>query len=264
MSRPRRGSRRARQEVQMLGKVRPRRPSAAMVVAFLALCVALSGTAVGKSAVTSAQKLITGKQIKNRSVTGVDIKSNSLTSGAIKNQSLVRADFRLGELPVGPAGAKGDVGAQGPQGPKGDPGTNGSPDTPQQVLAKLEQVDGSGSGLDADNVDGTDATVLLQDAGVVVLGGGAGPPQLVGTATPGFNVTSVPADTCAAQSSFGIAGLEVADFLLVERQSPPTSGVLDSFRIGEGPNPQVAYAVCNTTDAAIDPPQAVFRVIALR
>ncbi|MET0836431.1 MAG: hypothetical protein ABWY97_06595 [Thermoleophilaceae bacterium] len=101
----------------MLGKVRPRRPSAAMVVAFLALCVALSGTAVGESAVTSAQKLITGKQIKNRSVTGVDIKSNSLTSGAIKNQSLLRADFKLGELPAGPAGAKGDV---GPQGPKGD------------------------------------------------------------------------------------------------------------------------------------------------
>ncbi len=142
----------------MLGKVRPRRPSAAMVVAFLALCVALSGTAVGESAVTSAQKLITGKQIKNRSVTGVDIKSNSLTSGAIKNQSLVRADFRLGELPVGPAGAKGDAGAQ--KGDKGDPGANGSPDTPQQVLTKLEQVDGSGSGLDADTVDGTDTAVL--------------------------------------------------------------------------------------------------------
>ena len=109
----------------MLGKVRPRRPSAAMVVAFLALCVALSGTAVGESAVTSAQKLITGKQIKNRSVTGVDIKSNSLTSGAIKNQSLVRADFRLGELPVGPAGAKGDAGA--PRARRAIPARTGRP-----------------------------------------------------------------------------------------------------------------------------------------
>ena len=224
----------------MLGKVRPRRPSAAMVVAFLALCVALSGTAVGESAVTSAQKLITGKQIKNRSVTGVDIKSNSVTSGAIKNQSLLRADFKLGELPIGPAGAKGD---------KGDPGANGSPDSPQQVLAKLEQVDGSGSGLDADTVDGTDATVL---------------PRIVGQAAPGFNVTSVPADTCAPQSSFGIADLQVTDFLLVERQSPPTSGITDSFRIVADPNPQVMYAVCNTTAAAIDPPPAAFRVMALR
>jgi hypothetical protein len=233
----------------MLGKVRPRRPSAAMMVAFVALCVALSGTAVGESAVTSAQELITGKQIKNRSVTGVDIKSNSLTSGAIKNQSLLRADFKIGELPVGPAGAKGDVGAQGPPGPKGDPGTNGSPDTPQQVLAKLGQVDGAGSGLDADTVDGTDGADLA---------------RVVGPVTPGFDVTSVPANTCALQSSFGIAGLQVTDVLLVERQSPPTIGILDSFRIVANPNPQVAYTVCNTTGAEIDPPQADFKVIALR
>jgi hypothetical protein len=234
----------------MLGKVRPRRPSAAMMVAFLALCVALSGTAVGESAVTSAQKLITGKQIKNHSVTGVDIKSNSLTSGAIKNQSLRRADFRIGELPVGPAGAKGDVGAQGPQGPKGDPGANGSPDTPQQVLTKLAQVDGSGSGIDADTIDGIHATGLL---------------RIVGSATPGFDVSQpVPADTCADQSSFGILNLQGTDFLLVERQSAPTSGILESFRITTVPSPQVTYNVCNTTGTPIDPPLANFRVIALR
>ena len=211
----------------MLGKVRPRRPSAAMVVAFLALCAALSGP-------------------------GADIKSNSLTSGAIKNQSLLRADFKLGELPAGPVGAKGNVGpqgAQGPKGDKGDSGANGSPDTSQEVLTKLEQVDGSGSGLDADTVDGTDATVL---------------PRIVGQAAPGFNVTSVPADTCAPQSSFGIADLQVTDFLLVERQSPPTSGITDSFRIVADPNPQVMYAVCNTTALPIDPPQTNFRVVALR
>jgi hypothetical protein len=225
-------------------------------------------TAVGESAVTSAQQLITGKQIKNRSVTGVDIKSNSLTSGAIKNQSLRRADFKLGELPAGPVGAKGDVGpqgAQGPKGDKGDPGANGSPDSPQQVLAKLEQVDGSGSGLDADAVDGTDATVLLQDAGIVVLGVGAGPPQFVGATTAGLDVpTSIPPNSCADRSSFGIAGLQAADRLIVKRQSPPANGILESFRITTIPSPQVTYAVCNTTDAPIDPPQTNFRVVALR
>jgi hypothetical protein len=243
----------------MLGKVRPRRPSAAMVLAFLALCVAFSGTAVGESAVTSAQKLITGKQIKNRSVTGVDIKSNSLTSGAIKNQSLLRADFKLGELPVGPMGPKGEVGPQGtqglqgPQGPKGDkgdPGPNGSPDTPEQVLTKLAQVDGSGSGLDADTVDGIHATGLL---------------RIVGSATPGFDVSQpVPADTCADQSSFGILNLQATDFLLVERQSAPTSGILESFRITTVPSPQVTYNVCNTSGVPINPPLSNFRVIALR
>jgi hypothetical protein len=126
---------------------------------------------------------------------------------------------------------------------------NGSPDTPQEVLAKLEQVDGSGSGLDADTVDGTDTAVL---------------PRIVGTATPGFNVASVAADTCGDKSSFGIAGLQATDFLLVQRQTPPTSGIVDSFRITTTPSPQVTYAVCNTTAAPIDPPPADFRVMALR
>ena len=109
----------------MLGKLRPRRPSAALVLAFLALCVALSGTAVGQSAVTSAQKLITGKQIKNRSVTGADIKTNSLSSAAIKDGSLLGTDFKLGELPAGAAGPRGDAGPQGPVGLQGQRGPDG-------------------------------------------------------------------------------------------------------------------------------------------
>jgi hypothetical protein len=178
----------------MFGKVRPQRPSAAMVVAFLALCVALSGTAVGESAVTAAQNLITGKQIKNRSVTGVDVKTNSLTSAAIKNGSLLGEDFKFGELPAGAAGPKGDVGPQGPQGAagpkgdvgpqgpqgatgpqgakgdKGDPGANGSPDTPEQVRDKLASVDGAGSGVDADALDGLSSTQFVRGNGTVTRG----------------------------------------------------------------------------------------------
>jgi len=37
----------------------------------------------------------------------------------------------------------------------------GSPDTPEQVLDKLKQVDGPGSGLDADTLDGVHASELL-------------------------------------------------------------------------------------------------------
>jgi hypothetical protein len=36
----------------------------------------------------------------------------------------------------------------------------GSPDTPQQVLNKLLQVDGSGSGLDSDLIDGIDGVEI--------------------------------------------------------------------------------------------------------
>ena len=50
------------------------------------------------------------------------------------------------------------AGPPGPIGPVGPPGPQGSPDTAAQVLAKLVTVDGSGSGLDADLLDGHDST----------------------------------------------------------------------------------------------------------
>ena len=66
--------------------------------------------------------------------------------------------------PQGPIGPKGDTGAtgatgpQGPMGPQGPAGTDGSPDTAAQVRSKLLTVDGSGSGIDADYVDGYHAS----------------------------------------------------------------------------------------------------------
>lgn len=59
--------------------------------------------------------------------------------------------------PQGPQGVRGEQGIQGIQGPQGAAGgvgEQGSPDTPAQVRAKLLQVDGGGSGIDADLVDG--------------------------------------------------------------------------------------------------------------
>jgi hypothetical protein len=53
--------------------------------------------------------------------------------------------------PAGPAGADGEDGADGATGPAGPAG---SADTAAQVLAKLITVDGAGSGLDADLLDG--------------------------------------------------------------------------------------------------------------
>src|SRR4051794_36712417 len=91
----------------MTGRFRPRRPSAAIVVAFLALFVALSGTSLGHGAISAAKQLISGKQIKNGSVTGADVRDGSLRA----------KDFKAGQVKAGPPGA------QGPAGPKGDTGT---------------------------------------------------------------------------------------------------------------------------------------------
>jgi len=66
---------------------------------------------------------------------------------------------------TGPAGSNGSDGAQGPQGATGATGATGpagSPDTAAQVLTKIKTVDGSGSGLDADTLDGINSTSFLR------------------------------------------------------------------------------------------------------
>jgi hypothetical protein len=61
----------------------------------------------------------------------------------------------------GPAGPQGPQGPDGPAGPAGPAGQDGSPDTPAEVLAKLLGVDGPGSGISADFLDGIDSATLL-------------------------------------------------------------------------------------------------------
>jgi type VI protein secretion system component Hcp len=87
---------------------RLRLPSPALILAFVALCLALSGTAM------AAHALITGK----------DIKDGSITSADVKNGSLMAKDFKKGQLP---AGAKGDAGAAGASGAAGATGAAGAP-----------------------------------------------------------------------------------------------------------------------------------------
>jgi len=55
---------------------------------------------------------------------------------------------------TGPQGSTGSTGPQGSTGSTGATGPAGSPDTAAQVLTKVKTVDGSGSGLDADLLDG--------------------------------------------------------------------------------------------------------------
>jgi len=64
---------------------------------------------------------------------------------------------------VGPPGnLRGPEGPQGPPGPPGQAGGDGSPDTPQQVRDKLRQVDGAGSGIDADLLDGVSSDQFVR------------------------------------------------------------------------------------------------------
>ena len=67
-------------------------------------------------------------------------------------------------------GQTGPQGPVGPQGPAGPAGADGSPDSAAQILAKLVTVDGVGSGLDADLLDGIEASAFAQLVGATFTG----------------------------------------------------------------------------------------------
>lgn len=96
-----------------------RRLSPAMIVACIALAVALGG--VGYAAVT----------LPANSVGTLQLKANAVNSSKVLNGSLLNADFKAGQVPVGPAGPAGPAGA------KGDPGA------PATVLRAIVLADGS-------------------------------------------------------------------------------------------------------------------------
>ena len=88
-------------------------PSPAMVVALVALSSSLASGAM-------AAKLLTGKDIANRSITGKDLKASSVTSKHVKNRSLVTKDFKKGHLLFGQIGPVGPEGPEGPRDREGD------------------------------------------------------------------------------------------------------------------------------------------------
>jgi hypothetical protein len=114
----------------------------ANAMATIAVFIAIGG---GAYAAGLAKDSVKSKQIKNGAVKGADIHDNAITSPKVKDGSLLGSDFAAGQLPAGKPGEDGE---------DGQDGDDGSPDTGQQILGKLATVDGAGSGLDADAVDG--------------------------------------------------------------------------------------------------------------
>ena len=75
-----------------------RRPSPALVIAFLALCVALSGVAYAAS-------------LGPDTVGKIELKEPSVGTEQVQDRSLRRADFAKGQIPRGPRGKQGKAGA---------------------------------------------------------------------------------------------------------------------------------------------------------
>src|SRR5215216_4894037 len=101
---------------QFLLKIKPSGP---LAVAFLALVIAMSGSAVAAS-------LITSKQIKDGTIQVKDISKTARAKLAAKTVAGLPG-------PQGPAGTAGQAGAQGPNGDAGTPGEKGAQGVPGEA-----------------------------------------------------------------------------------------------------------------------------------
>jgi hypothetical protein len=116
--------------------------SIGVAIGLLALFVALGGPSYAVDATSSATSSLK--------------RALKLAKAADKrSKQALRLAQRVSAQGGGATGAQGPAGAQGPTGPAG------SPDSGADVLAKLLAVDGAGSGLDADLLDGVNASTFL-------------------------------------------------------------------------------------------------------
>ena len=88
-----------------------KRPSPSLVISFLALFIALSGTSYAVA------------KLPKKSVGTAQLKNSAVTTKKVKNGSLLASDFKQGQLP---AGAKGDTGEKGEKGDRGATGPSTS------------------------------------------------------------------------------------------------------------------------------------------
>ena len=95
-------------------------------VAYLALVIALSGTAYAADKIGS--KDIKGQAVGSKQLENGGVKSKDVKDGALKSK-----DFKQGQLPAGEAGADGAPGPQGKQGAAGPDGQGGAQGPPGPV-----------------------------------------------------------------------------------------------------------------------------------
>jgi len=127
---------------------RPSRPSPAMIVALLALCVALGGSAI--AATSSGGDSASAAKKKKKLAP-----KNSVNSAAVINNSLKLADFKSSER----SKLKGDKGDQGIQGPAGTPDGYTKTEADGKYLGKADKA------ADSDKLDGKDSTEFIQGDG---------------------------------------------------------------------------------------------------
>jgi hypothetical protein len=200
------------------------------------------------------------------------------TASASVNKQLKQLKQRVAKLET----QGGQPGPQGLQGPAG------SPDTPADVLAKLIQVDGGGTGLDADLLDGQNSSAFLASSAPAGgdLSGSFSNLQIAANAvgaTEVVNATSAQglrradigilgglfdvdfpsqaADSCSLQTISGITGAQNGDLVIANPRSSPG---LMAIPLDVANANEVDFFVCNVTGGAVNPPEVDWRILLIR
>lgn len=117
----------------IMSSYRPGRPSPALVLSFIALFCALSGSALALSKGEVRAKHLAKNAVKGKHVTKNAVRSKQIAKSAVKTPKIADGSVTSAKLADGvalsgergPAGPKGETGAQGPQGPPGPRGETG-------------------------------------------------------------------------------------------------------------------------------------------
>ena len=190
-------------------RLRPRRPSPALVVACVALIVALSTT--GYAAVVLPRNSVGSRQIKPGAVTSGKVRNGTLklvdVSPAVRGMLTGTAGGQGAQGPPGPTGPKGPTGPTGPKGATGATGPKGTtgpagPTGPPGI---------SGYALVEKSASTTSSFLAVQvncPSGTRPLGGGGGTP------TPGAGVS--------VRNSFPVGGSQPGWLVVAEAKTPGT------------------------------------------
>jgi hypothetical protein len=238
--------------------------SYANVVSTLCLFLVLGGGAYAAATISGrdiVDNSVGSADLRNNGIRGKDIGNGTITTGDVKDGSLLAIDFKPGLLPASAAGSA------------GQPGTNGSSETAEQLLTKLETIDGSGSGVDADLLDGQDGSAFVtgeDDAGGDLVGTFSNlqiAPDTIGRSelgiAPGLGccVTSffefeIPANGCHTKI-LGLEGVAVGEIYFAYPETDLGTGVYLRPTIVAHPG-EVIFEICNATGSGVKVPFGTF------
>ena len=170
---------------------------------------------------------LTANSVKSFHIAKGQVKRSDIARNAVNSQRVADGSVRPADLA---------------------PGTIPAADTPAAVLAKITQVDGERSELDADRLDGRDSSSFS---------------QIVHEASVPWNPSPLAADSCTVQSITLPAAVQASDHLVVTPDVP--SGWLTTLQLtGTLFKPgDVAFAVL-CADGGTDPPAFNVNVQVLR